>query len=213
MKTLLLRGDDPSTPAIAAELLKKGGLVAVPTETVYGLAAVASDASSVEMIYEVKGRPESKPISVLIASMEQAEHLCSHIPSSAYALAEAFWPGPLTMILKHNGTVPDVVTAGGDTLGVRCPAHPVTLEILRQTGAALATPSANPSGAKSPVDASEVLAYFDGRIPGIVDGGRCKVGVASTIVDLTRDHPVILRQGGLSEDAIFAVLEKNGGRA
>ncbi len=210
MKTLLLNTDAPDTPLAAAELLKKGELVAVPTETVYGLAAMATREDAVREIYEVKGRPETKPISLLIASLKEAEPLVTEIPEAARALAEAFWPGPLTMILKKTAQVPDLVTAGGATVGIRCPDHPVTRAIIALAGCALATPSANYSGEPSPVDAAGVLRYFDGAIAAVVDGGPCRVGVASTIVDLTRKPAVILRQGGIPEAEIRAVLSPLG---
>lgn len=210
MKTLIINSVDSSATQTAAEILRCGGLVAVPTETVYGLAAMATNAAAVEKIYDVKGRPETKPISLLVASMEQAEKLCVNIPEAAYALADAFWPGPLTMILKKAPCVPDIVTAGGDTVGVRSPDHTATLDIIRTTGEALAAPSANFSGQPSPVNADEVLEYFDGSIECVIDGGTCNVGVASTIVDLTVKPARILRQGGLEEEQICAVLALYG---
>jgi len=210
MKTVVLSAEAENSAQYAAEVLCRGGLVAVPTETVYGLAALATDESAVERIYKVKGRPETKPISLLVASMEQVEGLCSEIPDAAYALAEAFWPGPLTMIMAKKDCVPDIVTAGGSTVGVRSPAHSATLDIIRLAGQALAAPSANYSGQQSPVTAEEVLAYFEGSIDCVIDGGRCDVGVASTIVDLTVKPARILRQGGLEEEKIRAVLAPYG---
>ncbi|MBR5381573.1 MAG: threonylcarbamoyl-AMP synthase [Oscillospiraceae bacterium] len=182
----------------AAEIIRAGGLAAVPTETVYGLAANGLDGAAVEKLYEVKGRPGSKPISLLVSGMEQAEALCRDIPEDAYTLARAFFPGPLTMILYKSGLVPSVVTAGGDTVGIRCPAAPLTLELIRLAGVPLAAPSANPSGAPSPKDIETVLAYFDGRIECAIDGGPCAVGVESTIVDMTQKPYRIRRAGGLS---------------
>ncbi len=190
----------------AAALLLSGELVAVPTETVYGLAADGLNGEAVARIYEVKGRPENKPISILVSGMETVETFCREIPQGARQLAAAFWPGPLTMILKKKDNVPDIVTAGGDTVGVRCPDHPMTLEILRLAGVPLATPSANPSGAESPTDAKMVLDYFDGKIPCIVDGGACTVGVPSTLVDLTGSVPKILRQGALTKEMLSQAM-------
>lgn len=192
----------------AARLLQCGGLVAVPTETVYGLAADALNASAVEAIYTAKGRPESKPISVLVTGMGMVETICKDIPPLAYRLAVAFWPGPLTMVLRSGGAVARVVTAGGDTLGVRCPDHPVTLSLIRELGRPLAAPSANLSGAPSPKSADEVLAGMNGRIGAVLDGGQCTVGVESTILDLTDRSPRILRMGGLSLEILETVLKK-----
>ena len=186
----------------AAEVIKSGGLCAVPTETVYGLAANGLDPAAVEKIYEVKNRPETKPISLLVSGMDDVERFCKDIPDSAYVMAERFWPGPLTMILPRRDNVPDIVTAGGDTVGVRCPDHPMTLEIIRLAGVPLAAPSANISGQPSPKNLGQALEYFDGKIEAAVDGGQCGVGIESTIVDMTRTPPVILRLGGLSRQRI-----------
>lgn len=192
---------------IAADVISSGGLVAVPTETVYGLAADGLNAAAVQKIYEVKGRPETKPISLLVSGIDDVERFCAEIPEAAYILAEKFWPGPLTMILRRKpGLVPDIVTAGGDTVGVRCPDHEMTLQLLRMAGVPLATPSANLSGMPSAKDLKSVLAYFDGKIPCAVDGGACTVGVESTIVDLTVTPYKILRQGGLPEERILEAL-------
>ena len=203
METVVLRGGDVS---YAAQLICSGALVAVPTETVYGLSADGLSADAVAKIYALKGRPAERPISLLVSGMEQTELLCRDIPGSAYKLAQAFWAGPLTMILKKKPCVPDIVTAGGDTVGVRCPDHPMTLELLRLCGRPLATPSANPFSKPSPKSAEDVLGYFDGRIPCVIDGGRCGVGVESTIVDLTGEMPRILRQGGLPREDIENAL-------
>jgi len=191
---------------IPAEIIRRGGLVGVPTETVYGLAANGLDAAAVERIYDVKNRPETKPISLLVSGIEDAAKFCRDIPDAAYKLARAFWPGPLTMVLLKIGAVPDVVTAGGGTVGVRCPDHQMTLEIIRLAGAPLAAPSANLSGEPSPKRARDVLDAFGGRIDCVVDGGECTVGVESTVLDLTGDAPRILRTGALSTDDIEAVL-------
>lgn len=203
MKTLLLTGDDISE---AAAVISGGGLVAVPTETVYGLAADGLNEKAVEEIYSVKGRPETKPINLLVTGMDSAEHFCRDIPAAAYTLAEHFWPGPLTMILFKKPVVPDIVTAGGETVGVRCPDHPLTLALLKMCSRPFATPSANISGMPSPKSAGDVLKYFDGKIPCVIDGGACSVGVESTIVDMTVDPPKILRQGGLPREDIEKVL-------
>ena len=156
----------------AAEIIRTGGLVAVPTETVYGLAADAQNEDAVRKIYAVKNRPEEKRLNLLVSGMDAVCGVCKDVPQSAYVLAEEFWPGPLTMILFRNENVPDIVTDGGKTVGVRCPAHPVTLELLNLLQRPLAAPSANITGMKSPVTAEDVKAYFDGKIEGIIDGGR-----------------------------------------
>lgn len=161
-------------PAVA--MLQKGGLVALPTETVYGLAVNAENSAAVWVLYEVKQREREKALSVLVTGMEMVENYCQNIPPQAYALAEHYWPGPLTMILEDKGVVSALVNDGSGTLGVRCPDHPLTQAILRQAGVALAAPSANPSDQPSPKTAQEVLDYFDGHIEGIVDGGPCGWG-------------------------------------
>lgn len=203
MNTLFIT-DDHMAPA--ADIIKNGGLVAVPTETVYGLAANGLDAAAVEKIYDVKNRPETKPISLLVSGMTDVEKFCRDIPEAAYILAEAFWPGPLTMVLFKNSSVPDVVTAGGATVGVRCPDHPKTLALIRLAGVPLAAPSANLSGQPSPKNVSDVLKVFDGKIDAAIDGGTCTVGIESTILDLTVTPPRILRQGGLGKDKLEAAL-------
>ena len=200
----LTRGDTEQ----AAELLRQGRLVAVPTETVYGLAADATQESAVRANYDAKGRPETKPLNVLVDGMSMVETVCRDIPADAYRLAEAFWPGPLTMILWGNGALPTIVPAGGATQGVRCPDHPDTLAVIRALGRPLACPSANLSGRPSPKSADEVLAQLGGRIDAVLDGGPCAVGVESTILDLTVTPYRILRRGGLSREAIEDVLGK-----
>ena len=190
----------------AAQLLSQGELVAVPTETVYGLASDAYLEESVRANYEAKGRPEEKPLNVLVDGMDMVEGVCRDIPTEAYTLARAFWPGPLTMILWGKGTLPAIVPAGGATQGVRCPDHPDTLGVIKALGHPLACPSANISGYPSPKDATQVLEQLDGRIGAVLDGGPCSVGVESTIVDLTVRPFRILRQGGLSHEAIEQAL-------
>ena len=202
MKTEIITDNIPR----AAELLRAGGLVAVPTETVYGLAGNGLDAAAVEAIYAVKGRPAVKPLSLLVPDAGALERYCSPVPPAAYALAETFWPGPLTLILNSRKVEPDIVRAGGDTLGLRCPDHPLTLALLRECSLPLAAPSANPSAAPSPKSAGEAAAYFDGKIAGILDGGPCALGRESTIVDLSAVPYRIVRSGALGEAEIFAVL-------
>ena len=192
--------------AFAADVIKGGGLVAVPTETVYGLAANGLDSDAVQKIYDVKGRPETKPISLLVSGLEDAKRFCADIPEAAYVLAEKFWPGPLTMIFWRNESVPSIVTAGGDTIGVRCPDHAMTLELISKAAVPLAAPSANMSGMSSPKNAGSVLDYFDGKIDCVLDGGQCSVGIESTIVDMTSWPPKIIRQGGLEKDKLTKAL-------
>ena len=196
----------PSDHTEAARLLAGGKLVAVPTETVYGLASDAFSEEAVHANYEAKGRPDTKPLNVLVDGTPMVEKVCKDIPPDAYRLAEAFWPGPLTMILQGSGSLPAIVPAGGATQGVRCPDHPDTLSVIRALGRPLACPSANLSGHPSPKSAGDVLAQLGGRIDAVLDGGPCSVGVESTILDLTVSPFRILRQGGLSKAEIEAVL-------
>ena len=203
MKTIIISNNDLS---YAVETLLSGGLVGVPTETVYGLAGNGLDASAVSRIYEVKGRPDVKPLSLLVPNLEVAASVCAGITKSARLLAEAFWPGPLTIVLPKHDSVPYIVTAGGNTVGVRCPDHPLTLELLRSAGIPAAAPSANISDMPSPKSVEDVLHYFDGKINCIIDGGICKLGVESTIVSLTTEPYKILRQGALPEEEIRSVL-------
>ena len=207
MKTVVIASDDLS---YAAEVILRGGLVAVPTDTVYGLAANGLDANAVAKIYEVKGRPLVKPLILLIPDLSAAEAFCSEIPENARILAEAFWPGALTLVLPHSGNVPDIVTAGGKTIGVRCPDHPKTLELLRVTGVPFAAPSANISDMPSAKSAEEALAYFDGMIDCVIDGGASALAFESTIVDFTEDPFKIIRQGALPQEDILRALERSG---
>ena len=193
----------------AAEIIRAGGLVAVPTETVYGLAGSGMDEAAVERIYEVKGRPEVKPLSLMVPGPEAFERCCTEVPDAARTLARRFWPGPLTIILRARPEIPRIVLAGGDTVGLRCPDHPLTLELLRKCGLPLAAPSANPSGEPSPKNAQQVLGYFDGKIEAVIDGGECGIGLESTIIDLTHVPYRILRQGALPERDIAAALAED----
>lgn len=181
----------------AARLLRDGALVAIPTETVYGLGANGLDETAVRRIFEAKGRPQDNPLILHLTGPQWLPRYCRDIPPMAYVLARKFWPGPLTMILKRSELVPDVTTAGLDTVAVRCPNHPVTLAILREAGVPVAAPSANLSGRPSCTSAQDVMEDMDGRIEGVVDGGSCVVGVESTILDMTCEPPRLLRPGGL----------------
>ena len=206
MKTLYLTAEDIQTPALAAEIIKSGGLVAIPTETVYGLGANGLDEAAVMKIFEAKGRPQDNPLILHISGPEEIERYCHHIPQAAYDLAEKFWPGPLTIVLPARRSVPRRTTGGLDTVAVRCPDSDVTREIIRLSGVPLAAPSANISGKPSTTTAEHVRHDHDGRIDAIVDGGPCRVGVESTIVDLTEERPRLLRPGGIGPEELLAVL-------
>ncbi|MDD6161015.1 MAG: L-threonylcarbamoyladenylate synthase [Oscillospiraceae bacterium] len=203
MRTRILTSDDIGQ---AAAILREGGLVGIPTETVYGLGANGLDAAAVSRIFEAKGRPQDNPLILHIPSAEWLERYCRDIPDAAYALAEAFWPGPLTMILPRRESVPDVVTAGLETVGMRCPAHELCRAIIEAAGVAVAAPSGNRSGRPSPTTAGHMLEDMDGRIDAIVDGGACSVGVESTIIDLTCCPPRLLRPGGVTLEQLREVL-------
>lgn len=190
----------------AAAILREGGLLGIPTETVYGLGANGLNEDAVRRIFEAKGRPQDNPLILHIPSADWLTRYCAEIPAAAYALAERFWPGPLTMILKRQNNVPDVTTGGLNTVGVRCPNHPVTLAIIAAAGVPVAAPSGNLSGRPSPTCARHMIEDMDGRIDGIVDGGACGVGVESTIIDLTGEMPRLLRPGGLPLEALREVL-------
>lgn len=206
MKTLLLPCSDPAAPEIAAKIIRQGGLVAIPTETVYGLGANGLDEQAVARIFEAKGRPQDNPLILHVAEPREMEKFCHSIPESAYLLAEKFWPGPLTMVLPARGIVPKRTTGGLSTVAVRCPDNDTTREIIRLSGVPIAAPSANLSGKPSTTTAEHVLHDHDGRIDAIVDGGPCRVGVESTIVDLTEERPRLLRPGGITPEELMEVL-------
>ena len=191
--------------ARAAEILRSGGLVGIPTETVYGLGADALNESAVRAIFAAKERPADNPLIVHVAEFQDLEPLC-HINDMARKLNDAFWPGPLTMILPKKDIVPTVVTANLDSVAIRMPAHPVAQQIIRLSGCPIAAPSANRSGRPSPTQAQHVYEDMDGRIPLIIDGGESDVGVESTVVSLTGDTAVVLRPGGITPEMIAAVL-------
>ena len=206
MKTQYLSADDPQTPGIAAQILQKGDLVAIPTETVYGLGANGLDEQAVAKIFEAKGRPQDNPLILHIAEAADMEKFCHSIPEAAWRLAEKFWPGPLTMVLPAKPTVPARTTAGLSTVAVRCPDCAVTRQIIRLAGVPVAAPSANISGKPSTTTAEHVRHDHDGRIAAIVDGGPCRVGVESTIIDLSEDTPRLLRPGGITPEQLHSVL-------
>lgn len=206
METLLLSAEAPSTAQIAADIIKKGGLVAIPTETVYGLGANGLDEQAVIKIFEAKGRPQDNPLILHVAEPAEMEKFCHDIPKSAYLLAEKFWPGPLTMVLPARDIVPRRTTAGLDTVAVRCPDNDTTRQIIRLSGVPIAAPSANISGKPSTTTAQHVFHDHNGKIDAIVDGGPCRVGVESTIVDLTDERPRLLRPGGITPEQLMEVL-------
>ena len=182
---------------VAARILAEGGLVAFPTDTVYGVGAHAFQPDAVERIYTAKFRPRDKAIPILLAQADDLALVAEGITETAWLLAERFWPGGLTLVLPKRANVPDVVSAGGPTVAVRVPDHPVPLALIAALGAPLAATSANLSGHPSPVTAQEVEAKLGGRIELILDGGRCPGGVPSTVLDLTTDPPAILRAGAI----------------
>ena len=189
----------------AAELLKAGQVVALPTETVYGLAANALNADAVARIFQVKGRPSHNPIIVHVASLDMAMRCAASWPALAGRLARAFWPGPLTLVVPRSPQLPDVVTAGGSTVGLRWPSHPFIQAVIQRCGFPLAAPSANPSNQLSPTNARHVEKLLGDKIPLIVDGGQAQVGIESTVVDLSVSPPRVLRPGMIHDQALFAV--------
>ena len=206
MQTLVRSASEAGCAAEAAKIIKQGGLVAIPTETVYGLGADGLNPEAVAKIFAAKGRPQDNPLILHISGPEQIELFCHHIPQKAYDLADAFWPGPLTMVLPAKDCVPRRTTGGLSTVAVRCPDNDVTREIIRLSGVPIAAPSANISGKPSTTTAAHVLHDHDGRIAAIVDGGSCRVGVESTIVDLTEERPRLLRPGGITPEQLLEVL-------
>ena len=203
METKRLSQQDIQT---AADLLRAGGLVGIPTETVYGLGANGLDPAAVGRIFQAKGRPQDNPLILHIPGADWLERYCRDIPAAAYELARRFWPGPLTMVLRRRDNVPDQVTAGLDTVGMRCPAHPLCRAVIQAADVPVAAPSGNTSGRPSPTTAAHMLEDMDGRIDAILDGGPCSVGVESTIVDLTCTPPRLLRPGGITLLQLRAAL-------
>ena len=203
-KTQILRSDTgyDDIGRVAGAIIKKGGTVAFPTETVYGLGADALNPDAVRKIFEAKARPPDNPLIVHISSKEQLYDLVKDIPERAFDLMDAFWPGPLTMIFKRKEIVPDIITAGLDTVAVRIPDNSIALILIEESGTPIAAPSANRSGLPSPTTAQHVIADLDGRIDAVIDGGAVKIGVESTVVDMTSVIPVILRPGGIGIDEI-----------
>lgn len=194
----------PISDAVAA--LKAGRLVAIPTETVYGLAADARNPDAVRAVFALKGRPADHPLIVHIGGAERIDDWAVEVPQAARELAERFWPGPLTLILKKRADVPDAVTGGQDTVGLRCPDNALTLALLREFGGGLAAPSANRFGRISPTDAAHVHDEFGDATPLVLDGGPCQVGIESTIVDLSQSPPRILREGHIRREQLLPFL-------
>ena len=205
MNTILTKADEVSVNK-AAELLQAGEIVAIPTETVYGIAASAFDGAAVKKIFEAKGRPQDNPLIVHIDRMEMLEGLVACVPEGAKALAKAFWPGPLTIIMPRGPKVADEVCAGLDTVAIRMPSHPVARAVIAASGLPLAAPSANRSGGPSPTIAEDVMADMDGRLPLILDGGACGVGVESTVITLAGEQPMLLRPGFVTKEQLEQVL-------
>ncbi len=197
---------DKNAVAEAAAILRRGGLLGIPTETVYGLGADALNEDAVRRIFEAKGRPQDNPLIIHVPSADWLARYCRDVPDAAYQLAARFWPGPLTMILPRRDIVPLRTTGGLETVGVRCPDHPVTLAIIEAADVPIAAPSGNTSGRPSPTTAGHMMEDMLGKIEGIVDGGPCTVGVESTILDLTVQPPRLLRPGGLPLEALEQVL-------
>ena len=206
MQTIYLPAEDANTPAVAAEIIKSGGLVAIPTETVYGLGANGLNPEAVAKIFMAKGRPQDNPLILHVAEPADMEKFCHSIPPAAYALAEKFWPGPLTMVLPARDTVPKCTTAGLPTVAVRCPDNAITRQIICLSGVPIAAPSANISGKPSTTTAQHVLHDHDGKIDAIVNDGPCRVGVESTIVDLTEERPRLLRPGGITPEQLVEIV-------
>ena len=206
MHTLLLQASAPETAQTAAQLIRQGELVAIPTETVYGLGANGLDPDAVAKIFLAKGRPQDNPLILHIAEAKDLERYCHSIPQAAWALAEKFWPGPLTMVLPARDCVPKCTTAGLPTVAIRCPDNATARQIIRLAGVPVAAPSANISGKPSTTTAQHVLHDHDGKIAAVVDGGSCRVGVESTIVDLTDTQPRLLRPGGITPEQLLSVL-------
>jgi L-threonylcarbamoyladenylate synthase len=192
----------------AVDELKRDGLVSIPTETVYGLAANAYNETSVKKIFELKNRPHYNPLIVHIKSADYLQHIAKEIPDIALKLATAFWPGPLTLVLKKQEHVSDFITAGKDTVAVRVPNHPLTLDLLNELDFPLAAPSANPFGSISPTNAAHVHSYFGETLPVILDGGECEKGIESTIIGFENNQPILYRHGSISIEEIEKMVGK-----
>lgn len=206
METQILLSTAPGCAELAAKYIAGGQLVAIPTETVYGLGANGLDPTAVAKIFQAKGRPQDNPLILHISNPKELNALCHSIPDTAWRLAEAFWPGPLTMVLPAKDLIPKCTTAGLPTVAVRCPDNAITRQIIALSGVPIAAPSANLSGKPSTTTAAHVYHDHAGKLPLIVDGGPCQVGVESTIVDLTETPPRLLRPGGITPEQLKDVL-------
>lgn len=202
-ETLIIDGNNTEELKKASEILKSGGLVAFPTETVYGLGANALNEEALKKIFEAKGRPQDNPLIVHISELEQLDDLVEEIPLKVFEIMKAFWPGPLTLIMKKKKEISNIITAGLDTIAIRMPSHPVAKELLSMAEVPVAAPSANISGKPSPTDSEHVIEDLSGRVDAIVEGGKTGVGVESTVLDVSGDIPTILRPGGVTEEQLI----------
>lgn len=193
---------DNSQLKMAADVIKNGGIVVFPTETVYGIGTNGLDSNAVKRLYEIKQRPLTKPISLLVNSLDMVNKIAENITDLEYALMKKFFPGPLTIILKKKSIVPDIVTANSGTVGVRMPANEIAIKLIEYAGVPLATPSANISGKPSGTDLKDIMIDFNGKVDFFIDDGPSKIGLASTIVKVTNGVPHILRQGSITENEI-----------
>ena len=207
MKSRVLPAGESLSIAIATNILRDGGLVAYPTDTLYGLGAHGWQPEAVARVFAAKGRTPDRPLPLLLARSEDMVEVAKAIPIAAWRLAAVFWPGALTLVLPKGPRVPAVVTAGGPSVAVRVPNHPVTLALIRAVGAPIAGTSANRSGGPAPITAEDVLAQLGGRIEAVLDGGRCPGGVESSVLDLSGEHPRLLRLGAIDVAALEDVLE------
>lgn len=201
-----LKNIDMDKLRLASKVLREGGTVAFPTETVYGLGANALDSEALKKIFIAKGRPSDNPLIVHISKKESINILAREIPQKTHALMDKFWPGPLTMVFKRSNIVPSIITAGLDTVAIRMPSHPVAKALIAQAGVPVAAPSANLSGKPSPTQASHVMEDLYGKVDIIIRGGSCAVGLESTVLDITEEVPVILRPGGVTLEDLQEVL-------
>ncbi|MCE5314696.1 MAG: L-threonylcarbamoyladenylate synthase [Armatimonadota bacterium] len=209
MNCIILKPGQASIVA-AADAIRRGELVIFPTETVYGLATDALNESAVRRVFEVKGRMENHPLPVQVAGVEHLGQAASDVPENARLLAQRFWPGPLTLVMKKNESIPGIVSGGLDTIGIRVPDHPVALALLREVGSPIVATSANLSGRPSPKSAQEAIAQLGDKVSVTLDAGACEIGVASTVVDVSSDTVRILRLGAITPEQIHEVIRHNG---
>lgn len=208
IKTIDKNNIDIESISIAADILRSGGLVAFPTETVYGLGANALNEKAVSGIFAAKGRPSDNPLIVHVSNIDMVKDLVNNIPELALKLMEMFWPGPLTLIMEKSSRVPEIITAGLSTVAVRMPSHPIALKIIEESKVPVAAPSANISGKPSPTEAKHVIEDLMGKVELIIDGGSSQIGLESTVLDLTVSPPMILRPGGITKEQLEEVIGK-----